>query len=225
MGCTILIAEDDEKIGRLLCDILKKQGYTPLWAKDGQKALDYFFDRQEIVLCLLDVMMPVYSGYDVLETIREHSQVPVIMLTALGEESDELQGFRAGVDDYIAKPFSYGVLLARIENLLKKQLKFQDKLVEKGRLQVDFKGYRVWVDQEEIVLNNKEFALFTLLLEHENQVLTREQMLGKVWGYDYEGEIRTVDTHIKMLRKKLVDCGEYITTVRGVGYKFQVTTT
>lgn len=222
MSFKILIADDDSKIGRLLHDVVKKQGYVPLLAENGQEALDLFFEHGDISLCILDVMMPVYTGLEVLEVIREHSQVPVMLLTALGEEVHELKGFRSGADDYVAKPFSLGILLARIENLLKKELLTQEKPLERGQVKLDLKGYRAWVHGGEVTLNNKEFSLLTLLMEHEGQVLSREQLLNKIWGYDYEGEIRTVDTHIKMLRKKLEECGEYIQTVRGVGYKFMV---
>lgn len=222
MSFKILIADDDSKIGRLLHDVVKKQGYTPLVAENGQQALDLFFEHSDISLCILDVMMPIYTGLEVLQTIREHSQVPVMLLTALGEEVHELKGFRSGADDYVAKPFSLGILMARIENLLKKEILTQEQPLEQGEVKLDLKGYRTWVHGEEVALNNKEFALLTLFMEHEGQVLSREQLLNKIWGYDYEGEIRTVDTHIKMLRKKLEDCGEYIQTIRGVGYKFVV---
>lgn len=224
MNTKILIADDDQMLRRLLSDIIKKQGYEAILAKDGQEALDVFFHEGDISLCILDVMMPIYTGYEVLESIREHSQVPVVMLTALDEELSELKGLQKGADDYISKPFSYAILLARVEKLLKKEMQQLEQTSEKGKLKIDFLGHMVQREGEEIALNNKEFSLLVHLVTNENQVLSREQLLAKSWGYDYEGEIRTVDTHVKMLRKKLGDCGEYVVTVRGAGYKFQVKT-
>lgn len=222
MDTKILIADDDQMLRRLLSDIMKKQGYQVFLAKDGQEALDIFFQERDISLCVLDVMMPVYTGYEVLESIREHSQVPVVLLTALDEETSELKGLKKGADDYIAKPFSYAILLARVENLLRKEMQQLEQMAEKGDLKLDFSGHILWVKGEEVMLNHKEFSLLTHLATNENQVLSREQLLAKSWGFDYEGEIRTVDTHVKMLRKKLGHCGDYIVTVRGSGYKFQV---
>lgn len=222
METKILIADDDQMLRRLLSDIMKKQGYRVYIAQDGQEALDIFFEERNISLCILDVMMPVYTGYEVLESIREHSQVPVVLLTAMDEETNELKGLKKGADDYIAKPFSYAILLARVENLLRKEQQQLEQMGEKGELKIDFSGHILWVAGEEVMLNHKEFSLLTHLATNENQVLSREQLLAKSWGYDYEGEIRTVDTHIKMVRKKLGHCGDYIVTVRGSGYKFQV---
>lgn len=222
MVTKILIADDDPMLRRLLSDIMKKQGYQVYLAENGEEALDIFFQERDISLCLIDVMMPVYTGYEVLESIREHSQVPVILLTALDEETSELKGLKKGANDYIAKPFSYAVLLARVENLLKKEMQQLEQQADKGDLKIDFLGHIVWVEGEEVTLNHKEFSLLTHLVSNENQVLSREQLLAKSWGYDYEGEIRTVDTHVKMLRKKLANCGDYVVTVRGSGYKFQV---
>lgn len=222
MNAKILMADDDFRLRRLFADIMTKEGYEVILAENGQEALDLFFEHQDIALCVLDVMMPLFTGYEVLETVREHSEVPVVLLTALDQEQNEVEGLCKGADDYIAKPFSYRVLLARIENLLRKEQKKQEVIFEKGNLKIDFKGHALWVKGEEINLNNKEFALLSLLVNNEGQVLTREQLLAKIWGYDYDGEIRTVDTHIKMLRKKLDECGDLVVTVRGTGYKFQV---
>lgn len=218
----IFIADDDCMLRRVLSDFMKKQGYQVILAEDGQEALDLFFAEKDISLCILDVMMPHYTGYEVLETIREHSDVPVIMFTALGEEDNEIKGFHQGADDYIAKPFSFPILLARMEALLKKERKNKEETITEGLLTMEVSSRSVLVEGEEIQLNNKEFALLLFFLQNQNQVLNREQLLNKVWGYDYEGEIRTVDTHVKMLRKKLLSCQEYIVTVRGLGYKFQV---
>lgn len=168
--------------------------------------------------------MPKYTGYEVLETIREHSDVPVIMLTTLGEEDQEIKGFRHGADDYIAKPFSFPIVELSMEALLKKERKSQENALAEGRLSLVESSRTVFVDNTEIQLNNKKFALLLCFLQHKNQVLHREQLLNHIWGFDYEGDARTIDTHIKMLRKKLLSCEEYIVTVRGIGYKFQVTT-
>lgn len=214
----ILFADDDSMLRTLLSDILTNNDYQVLLAKDGQEAVDIFFKYTDISLCILDVMMPIYTGYEVLETIREHSNVPIIMLTALGQEQDELKGLKTGANDYISKPFSYPILMARIENLLVKQ----NQVYESDKLRVDTSGHTVFVENQEVFLSHKEFFLLTSLIAYEGKVVDREQLLGNIWGYDYEGEIRTVDTHIKLLRKKLGVCGEYIVTVRGSGYKFQV---
>lgn len=220
---TILIADDDPMLLRLLSDILKKQGYSVLLAKNGEEAIDLFFNTKNISLCILDVMMPIYTGYQVLETLREHSDLSVIMLTALGEENNELQGFRTGADDYISKPFSHKILLARVESLLKKKRKQEESSIELGDMVLDQRGHCLRVQGEGVSLTPKEYDLITLFALHKGQVFSREQLLSKIWGYDYEGEIRTVDTHIKMLRKKLGSCGDCIVTVRGTGYKLQVT--
>ncbi|MFI3177372.1 MAG: response regulator transcription factor [Eubacteriales bacterium] len=222
MSAKILIADDDPMLRRLLGDILRKQSYETVLTADGQEAMDQFFDQGDIDLCILDVMMPYYTGYEVLEVIREHSDVPVIMLTALGTETNELDGLQQGANDYIAKPCSYPILLARVENLLQMNLKKKEQVWIGGALSVDCKGHLVWVAGQEVLLNNKEFTLLSMLITNEDQVLSREQLLDHIWGYDYEGDIRTVDTHVKMLRKKLEQCGDYIVTVRGAGYKLQV---
>lgn len=222
MNDKILIADDDPILLRLLSDMMKKQNYTPILAEDGQKALDIFFEDKEISLCILDVMMPQFTGYEVLETIREHSEVPIIILTAQGEENNELQGFRQGANDFISKPFSYPILMARVEAILNKERKSNEKPFVEGGLTLDLIGRTLSIENEFVTLNNKEFSLLTFFVKNKSIALSREQLLAKVWGYDYEGEIRTVDTHVKMLRKKLGPCEDYIVTVRGVGYKFQV---
>lgn len=216
----ILIADDDIAIRRLLIDILEVElsDCQVIAAEDGGQALDLFFKETEVDLCILDIMMPVYNGYEVLETIREHSNVPVIMLTAMGGTQDELKGFEKGVSDYISKPFSLPILMARLQRLLQEK----KKIFEFKQLKVDLEGHKVWVEEEEVALTPREFSLLSQLIVNEGLVLTRDQLLDKAWRYDYEGEARTVDTHIKMLRKKLGICGEYIATVRGLGYKFEV---
>lgn len=215
----ILVADDDPSIRCLLVDILEVEieGIKVLEAENGEQALELFFKEPDVALCILDVMMPVYDGYEVVETIREHSTVPIIMLTALGETKDELKGFHKGVSDYIAKPFHLPIFLARLQRLLKEER----KIYKYSDMKVDLAGHVVWVKEEEILLTPQEFSLLAQLIKNEGLVLTRDQLLDKAWSYDYEGEVRTVDTHIKTLRKKLGPCGDCISTVRGSGYKLQ----
>lgn len=222
MSLNILIAEDDLVLQKLICDIVKKQGYNPIPAKNGEEALDIFFDNI-ISMCILDVMMPIYNGWEVLESIREHdTNVPIMMLTALNDEENEVKGLKKGADDYIAKPFSYPIFIARLENIIKKvQLKEKEKIVI-GDLSFCKETREVLVDEERIELNNKEYLLLEYFILNKEQVLTREKILIQIWGFDYDGDIRTVDTHVKMIRKKLHKCGDYIQTVRGVGYQFMV---
>lgn len=214
----ILIADDDPSIRCLLVDILEVEleNCQVLEAQNGQEALDLFFQETDISLCIFDVMMPIYDGYEVVETIREHSNVPIIMLTAMGATKDELKGFNKGVSDYIAKPFHLPILIARLQRLLKEE----KSIFESSDLKVDFDGHVVWLKGEEIQLTPREFSLLAQLIKNKGLVLSREQLLDRAWSYDYEGETRTVDSHIKSLRKKLGD--DYITTVRGAGYKFHV---
>ena len=218
----IMIADDDLMMLKLLRDIIQKQGYHVLAASSGREALDLFFSNQEIDLVILDVMMPIFDGWEVLKEIRAHSDVPVLMLTALGDELHEIQGLTKGADDYIAKPFSYEVLVARINALLRKVKKDRLTTIVMGNLSVDQATHKVYADQEELLLNNKEYKLLLYLVRNPNLVLTREQILYRVWGYDFEGEIRIVDAHVKMLRSKLGSCSNYIKTVRGSGYAFEV---
>ncbi len=225
MKINILIAEDDLVMQKLLSDIVRKQGYNPITASDGQEALDRFFEQPKnsdstIDLCILDVMMPIYTGWEVLESIREYSDVPIMMLTALGDESHELKGLKSGANEFITKPFSYPILIARIENLLKQTQKEQLKAIEVGKLSFCNETREIVADGNKIELNNKEYLLLEYFLGNQKKVLTRDQILIQIWGFDYDGDVRTVDTHIKMLRKKLGSCGEYIQTVRGVGYQF-----
>ena len=218
----ILVADDDPVLRELVCDIIKKQGYKPVEAANGQQALDIFFGSKGIELLILDVMMPVYDGWEVLKEIREHSEVPVIMLTALGDEKHEVLGLKKGADDYIAKPFSYEVFVARLNTFLRK-LK-RERLAELiiGDLVINQSAYSVTAGGREVILNRKEYNLLLYLIKNSNRVLTREQILSSIWGYDFEGDIRTIDTNIKTLRAKLFDCGKYIKTVRGSGYMLKV---
>ena len=222
MDIKILIAEDDQVFRDLVCDIIRKEGYNPIEAKDGKEAIDIFFNSNDINLVILDVMMPEYDGWEVLKEIREHSDVPVIMLTALGDEKNEVLGLKTGADDYIAKPFSYEIFIARINSHVKKLKKALISEINEGKIKINPSTHKVIVEDLEIELNNKEYNLLIHFINNNNRVLTREQILYKVWGYDFDGDIRTIDTHIKTLRAKLLNCGKYIKTVRGSGYMFEV---
>ena len=222
MKKSILIADDEERMRKLVCDFLKKEGYDTFEAENGKQALD-IFANQEIDLLILDVMMPEFDGWAVLRDIRKQSTVPVIMLTARGEESDELFGFELGADEYVSKPFSPQILVARVQALIKRtsNKSLPDRLL--NGLEIDELAHYVYVDKQPIDLTPKEFELLLYLADHEGRALKREQILNAVWDYDYYGDIRTVDAHIKNLRLKLGDKGDYIQTVRGVGYRFEVT--
>jgi DNA-binding response OmpR family regulator len=222
MDIRILIAEDDNIFRDLVCDIVKSEGYFPVEACDGKEAIDIFFSFKDIDLVILDVMMPIYDGWEVLKEIREHSDVPVIMLTALGDEKHEVLGLKRGADDYITKPFSYEVFVARLNNVVKKIRKNYSNEITIEGIKIDQEAHKVIISDEEIKLNPKEYKLLNFLVKNINKVLTREQILDKVWGYDFEGDIRTIDTHIKTLRAKLLNQGNYIKTVRGSGYMLEV---
>lgn len=222
MAHKILIADDDYLLRDLIRDILEKENYEILEAKDGVEALECFRKNSDLSLLLLDIMMPGKDGMEVLREIRKTSEIPVIMLTALGDARSELRGFRAGACDYISKPFHGEVLLARIRAALTYKAPKPDKdRWRVGSLEVDLKGCHVLVDGKECVLTNKEYQLLLYLMKNKNIVLTRDQILEHIWGFDYDGDVRTIDTHIKMLRMDLAQCGSYIRTVRGIGYAFQ----
>lgn len=223
MQIKILIAEDDDLFRALVCDILKKEGYIPIEARDGEEAIEKFFGNEKIDLVLLDVMMPKYNGWEVLKEIRERTHTPVIMLTALEDEQNEVKGFSRGADDYITKPFSYEVFRARIQRFVNKMKQESMEQVSIGNIIINQGAREVYVNDVKIELNRKEYALLNYLIKHKGWVLTREQLLDGVWGYDFDGDIRTVDAHIKMLRAKLLGVSHYIKTVRGSGYKFEVT--
>lgn len=220
----ILIADDDYLLRDLLRDILEKEEYEVLEARDGIQALACFHEKEEeLALIILDIMMPGKDGMSVLREIRKSSQIPVIMLTALSDTKSELEGFSLGACDYVSKPFHAKVLLARVRAALmyKTAAPAGGDWKQAGRLRVDLKGCRVLVSGREAVLTNKEYQLLLYMMENRNIVLTRDQILERIWGFDYEGDIRTIDTHIKMLRMDLGECGHYIRTVRGIGYAFQ----
>ena len=222
MDIKVLIADDDPVFRELVSDIIKKEGYFSVEACNGQQAIDIFFGSKDINLIILDVMMPLYDGWEVLKEIREHSDVPVIMLTALGDETHEVFGLKKGADDYIAKPFSYEIFVARINSLLRK-LK-NERLVEimVGEILINQAAHIVTVNDMEIELNRKEYNLLIYFIKNRDMVLTRDQILCSIWGYDFDGDIRTIDTHIKTLRAKLSNCSDYIKTMRGIGYMFEV---
>lgn len=222
MDIKILIAEDESIFRELVSDIVKKEGYIPVEARDGKEAIDIFFSSNDIDLLILDVMMPIYDGWEVLKEIREHSDVPVIMLTALGDEKNEIFGLKEGADDYIAKPFSYEIFVARINTIVRKLKKERIDEIIVGKIKIYPVTHKVIANDLEVELNRKEYSLLTYFVTNNNRVLTREQILDKVWGYDFDGDIRTIDTHIKTLRSKLLTYGNYIKTVRGSGYMFEV---
>ena len=207
---------------KLVRDFLSVKGYKVVEAEDGEQALEIFFDQKDISLILLDVMMPKMDGWEVCKTIRQYSKIPIIMLTARSEERDELQGFSLGVDEYITKPFSPKILVARVEAILRRSNKVSSDVLEVGGITVDKLAHQVLIDGKEIDLSYKEFELLTYFLENQNIALSREKILNNVWNYDYFGDARTIDTHVKKLRSKLGARGEYIKTIWGMGYKFEV---
>ena len=221
MEITVLVADDDAVLRALLRDILGKEGFEVLEAADGRKAVEVFFGPQPVDLVVLDVMMPVQDGWEVLQEIRERSDTPVLMLTALGDEGHEVRGLRKGADDFVAKPFSYEVFVARVRALLRKAIQARSAELDVCGIHIDPATHRVLVDGEEAVLNRKEFSLLFYFLQNRNRILTREQILDALWGRDYEGDIRTIDTHVKTLRARLGVRGDRIATVRGVGYRFE----
>ena len=219
----ILVVDDESRMRKLVRDFLVKQNFDVIEAEDGEEALDKFYADKDISLIILDVMMPKINGWDVCKEIRETSKVPVIMLTAKGEESDELLGFDIGADEYISKPFSPKILVARVEAILRRTgKKGDDEVMELGGITIDRLAHQVTVDGKELELSYKEFELLTYFAENKGIALSREKILNHVWNYDYFGDARTIDTHVKKLRSKLGDRGEYIKTIWGMGYKFEV---
>ena len=219
----ILVVDDESRMRKLVKDFLTREGYTVLEAGDGMEAMDLFYEDKEIALIILDVMMPKINGWDVCREIRENSKVPIIMLTAKGAENDELLGFELGVDEYISKPFSPKILVARVEAILRRANKYSaNDTIEFEGIVVDKAAHQVTVDGKPIELSYKEFELLTYFVENAGIALSREKILNNVWNYDYFGDARTIDTHVKKLRSKLGDKGEYIKTVWGMGYKLEV---
>jgi two-component system, OmpR family, response regulator ResD len=221
MKYTILLAEDDLNIRRLLIDYLHNENYHVIEAIDGRETIDLFNEnRQQIDLVILDVMMPHLNGYEVCKKIREDSKVPIIFLTALGDISNELNGFSLGADDFITKPFEYQLLIARIQSVLKRVNK--TKNISINNTLINIESHEVSINGTVISLTPKEFELLIYLVNNKNIALARDQILDHIWGYDYYGDERTVDTHIKQLRAKLSDEGQFIKTIRGYGYKLEV---
>ena len=219
----ILVVDDESRMRKLVGDFLKKKGYEVIEAADGEEALDIFFEDKSISLVICDVMMPKMDGWEVVKEIRQYSQVPIIMLTAKGEESDELNGFDLGVDEYIAKPFSPKILVARVEAILRRSNSLAaGEVLEGGGIELDIAAHEVKIDGKPISLSFKEFELLTYFVMNQGVALSREKILNNVWNYDYFGDARTIDTHVKKLRSKLGDKGEYIKTIWGMGYKFEV---
>ena len=223
LDTTILIVDDESRMRKLIKDFMTQKGYMTIEAEDGEKAIQIFEEKKEkISLILLDVMMPKLDGWSVLRKIRQTSNIPVIMLTARGEEQDELFGFELGVDEYISKPFSPKILVARVEAILKRVQGDTKKPKDYGGIILDQEARTVKVDGKETELSLREYELLKYLLENENIALSREKILNNVWNYDYYGDSRTIDSHIKKIRHKLGKKGKYIQTMRGVGYKFEV---
>ena len=220
---SILVVDDEERMRKLIKDFLTNKGYYILEAEDGEKALEvYQQNKSKIMLILLDVMMPKLDGWSVLRQIRqEDKEVPIIMLTARGEEQDELFGFELGVDEYISKPFSPKILVARVEAILKRTGKDEKKVKDFGGIEIDKEGRTVSVDGKPIELSLREYELLVYLVQNENIALSRDKILNNVWNYDYYGDTRTIDSHVKKIRHKLGKKGKYIKTIRGIGYKFE----
>ena len=217
----ILVVDDEARMRKLVKDFLTNKGFQVIEAGDGEEAVDIFFADKDIALVLLDVMMPKMDGWEVLKTIRKYSQGPVIMLTARSEERDELQGFSLGVDEYISKPFSPKILVARVDAILRRSNMVSTDTLNVGGICIDKAAHQVTIDGSEIELSYKEFELLTYFVENQGLALSREKILNNVWNYDYFGDARTIDTHVKKLRSKLGDKGDYIKTVWGMGYKFE----
>ena len=218
----ILVVDDEERMRKLVKDFLSIKGYKVIEAADGEEAIEIFMSDKDIKLVLLDVMMPKLDGFDTLKGIREYSEVPVIMLTARAEERDELMGFKLGVDEYITKPFSHKILVARVEAILRRSIGTEEKKLSAGGILIDKSAHTVSIDDKDIELSYKEFELLTYFLENKGIALSREKILNNVWNYDYFGDARTIDTHVKKLRAKMGEKGELIKTIWGMGYKFEV---
>ena len=220
---TVLVVDDEARMRKLIKDFFIQKGFSVLEAEDGERAIDVFeSNKNKIEIILLDVMMPKLDGWSVLRQIRQNSNVPIIMLTARGEEQDELFGFELGVDEYISKPFSPKILVARVEAILKRASQKEKNLKDYGGIIIDSEGRTVKVDGKPIELSLREYELLKYLVDNANIALSRDKILNNVWNYDYYGDSRTIDSHIKKIRHKLGKKGKYIQTMRGVGYKFEV---
>ncbi|MBQ1395194.1 MAG: response regulator transcription factor [Lachnospiraceae bacterium] len=222
MATKIMVVDDDTRIRKLVKDFLEKDHFYVLEASNGEEAMDLFYENPDTALVLLDVMMPDMDGWQVLREIRETSKVPIIMLTARADERDELKGFELGVDEYIAKPFSPKILMARVEAILRRTKGAEEEALTEGAITLDKTAHEVRVDGERVDLSYKEFELLAYFMKNKGVALSREKILNSVWNYDYYGDARTIDTHVKKLRAKLGERGDYIQTIWGMGYKFDV---
>ena len=223
MNNKILVVDDESRIRKIIRDFLVREGYVVCEAEDGEAALDIFCSNNDIDLIIMDVMMPKMDGWQLCKEVRKLSKVPILMLTAKSEEQDELKGFELGVDEYISKPFSPKILVARVEAILRRTGQSNpDEVLSAGGIVIDKAAHQATVDDKPMDLSFKEFELLTYFLENEGIALSREKILNSVWNYDYFGDARTIDTHVKKLRSKMGDKGEYIKTVWGMGYKFEV---
>ena len=218
----ILVVDDESRMRKLVRDFLVKQNFDVLEAGDGEEAVDIFVREKDIALIILDVMMPKMDGWQVCREIRAYSKVPIIMLTAKSDERDELQGFDLGVDEYITKPFSPKILVARVEAILRRSnLLPNEDIISAGGIELNKSAHQVKIDGKDIELSFKEFELLAYFMENQGIALSREKILNNVWNYDYFGDARTIDTHVKKLRSKLGEKGELIKTIWGMGYKFE----
>ncbi len=219
----ILVVDDEARMRKLVKDFLIKSNYDVIEAEDGSQALDIFFEQKDIALIILDVMMPKMDGWEVCREVRQYSKVPIIMLTAKSDERDELQGFQLGVDEYISKPFSPKILVARVEAILRRTNQLdEEEILEAGGIVLNKSAHSVTIDSKDVELSYKEFELLTYFLENRGIALSREKILNNVWNYDYFGDARTIDTHVKKLRSKMGEKGDLIKTIWGIGYKFEV---
>ena len=218
----ILVVDDESRMRKLVHDYLQHAGFTVLEAEDGEQAVETFFREKDVALIILDVMMPKMDGWQVCREIREYSKVPIILLTARSDERDELLGFQLGVDEYISKPFSPKILVARVEAILRRTSKLtKEETLVCGPIKLDKVAHQCYVDGREIELSFKEYELLTYFMENQGVALSRETILNHVWNYDYYGEPRTIDTHVKKLRSKMGAAGDLIVTIRGMGYKLE----
>lgn len=219
----VLIVDDESRMRKLVSDFLTRKNYEVIEAENGEEAIDKFYADKDIALVILDVMMPKMDGWETCRQIRKDSKVPIIMLTAKGEERDELNGFECGADEYISKPFSPKILTARVDALVRRVYSMdRSECTEIGGIEIDKAAHIVRVDGQEIDLSYKEFELLTYFVENKGLALSREKILNNVWNYDYFGDARTIDTHVKKLRKKMGEKGDYIKTIWGMGYKFEI---
>ncbi len=218
----ILVVDDESRMRKLVKDFLVRKNFDVIEAENGEQAIDIFFSTKDISLVILDIMMPKLDGWQVCKEIRQYSKVPIIMLTAKGDEKDELQGFDLGVDEYISKPFSPKILVARVEAVLRRTQQTEEETIELGGIVLDKNAHQVKIDGQEVDLSFKEFELLTYFVTNQGVALSREKILNNVWNYDYFGDARTIDTHVKKLRSKMGTKGDYIKTIWGLGYKFEV---